>query len=78
LYVGTYLERKFSYIYINGMFQNVEKRMFWRRWDRMEKSQNWIYYGLRKVMYMDIRWKKTKNDFIERAKTNTNFVFDTV
>ena len=28
-------------------------------------------------MYMDIIWKETENDFIERAKANANFVFDT-
>jgi hypothetical protein len=41
-----------------------------------EKSRDWIYDGLRKVMYMDIRLKETENDFIKRAKTNANFVFD--
>ena len=28
-------------------------------------------------MYMDIRWKETENKFIERARTNATFVFDT-
>ena len=42
-----------------------------------EESRDWIYYGLRNVMYMDIIWKETENDFIERAKANANFVFDT-
>ena len=41
-----------------------------------EKFRDWIYDGLQKVMYMDIRWKETENDFIERVKTNANFVFD--
>ena len=42
-----------------------------------EKSRDWIYYGLREVMYMDIRWRETENEFIERARTNATFVFDT-
>ena len=42
-----------------------------------EDSRDWINYGLQKVMYMDIRWKETENNFIERAKSNASFVFDT-
>ena len=41
-----------------------------------EESRDWIYYGLRKVMYMGIRWRETEHEFIERAKTNATFVFD--
>lgn len=33
-----------------------------------EESRYWIYYVLREVMYMDIRWRETENELIERAK----------
>ena len=41
-----------------------------------EESRDWIYYGLREVMYMDIRWKESEDVFIKRAKMNTSFLFD--
>ena len=43
-----------------------------------EESRDGIYYGLQKVMYIDIKWKKTQYDFIEWAKINANFIFDTI
>ena len=42
-----------------------------------EESRDWIYYGLWKVMYVDIRWRETEHEFIERAKTNAIFIFHT-
>ena len=42
-----------------------------------EESRDWIYYGLREVMYMDIRWRETENEFIEQIKINATFIFDT-
>ena len=28
-------------------------------------------------MYMNIKWRETENEFIERTRLNTTFVFDT-